>query len=84
MKTRIKKVGNAYAVILPPKVAERFNPEEELELTVSHGQVVIHTPRKSARASWEAQFKEEMKGQWENPETIWELPNMWDEKEWEW
>ena len=84
MKAKVQKIGNSFAIILPTGVAERFDLEEEVELTISRGQVIIHMPKKDTRTLWEAQFEKGMESQQKESETIWEFPNKWDEGEWEW
>lgn len=81
MKARLIRIGNSRGVRLPKLVIEEAGLQEEVEVRVSEGAVVITSPAKP-RAGWaEAAQKLHARGDdrlVETPATV------FDEKEWRW
>jgi antitoxin MazE len=57
IKTRIIKIGNSRGIRLPKTVIEQLGPEEEVELMVGTGQLVIRSAHRP-RTGWARQFRQ--------------------------
>lgn len=82
MKTRLVQIGNSRGVRLPKPVIEEAGLDEEVELQVREGAVIIK-PLKAPRSGWEeaARGLREIGGDvLLDPPT----PTRFDEEEWEW
>ena len=54
MKVAIRKIGNSQGVVLPKPVLAQVGFEEEAELTVEGGAVVLRKPARAVRVGWAA------------------------------
>jgi len=82
MKTRLVQIGNSRGVRLPKPVIEEAGLDDEVELQVREGTVIIK-PLKAPRSGWEeaARALREIGGDvLLDPPT----PTRFDEEEWEW
>jgi antitoxin MazE len=52
MKVAIRKIGNSQGIVLPKPVLAQAGLEDEAELTVEGGAVVLRKPAPSVRAGW--------------------------------
>lgn len=81
MKARLVRIGNSRGIRLPKAVIEQAALQDEVDLAVEHGRVII-TASDSARAGW-ADAARQLSGE------SWDLlypsiPTHFDEAEWEW
>lgn len=83
VKTRIVKIGNSQGVRIPKLLLDLTNFEEEVELEVQEGQIVIR-PARVSRAGWEEQFQQMAAHADDKMFDDDMLPTSWDEEEWEW
>lgn len=83
LKTRIIRIGNSQGIRIPKPLLEQSGIEDEVELEVDDGRIVIHAAGKTRR-SWDEAFAE-MAARKENSLLDPLHPSSeWDEKEWEW
>jgi antitoxin MazE len=54
MKVAIRKIGNSQGVVLPKPVLARAGLENEAELTIEGGAVVLRKPKRPVRVGWAA------------------------------
>ena len=52
MKITIRAMGNSQGVIIPKPVLLQVGLEDEAEMTVEHGALVLRKPSKPVRAGW--------------------------------
>jgi antitoxin MazE len=52
MKVSIRRVGNSKGMIVPSAILAQVGLEDEAELTVEDGALVVRPPKKSPRAGW--------------------------------
>lgn len=52
MKVAIRKIGNSQGIVLPKPVLAQAGLEDEAELTIEEGAVVLRKPKPSVRAGW--------------------------------
>ncbi len=82
MKTRLVQIGNSRGVRLPKPVIEEAGLDDEVELQVRDGAIIIR-PLRAPRSGWEdaARVLRENSGDYllDSP-----VPTRFDEGEWEW
>jgi antitoxin MazE len=54
MKVTIRKIGNSQGVVLPKPVLAQAGLEDEAELTIEDGAVVLRKPQRAVRVGWAA------------------------------
>jgi antitoxin MazE len=54
MKVTIRKIGNSQGVVLPKPVLAQAGLEDEAELTIEDGAVVLRKPQRPVRVGWAA------------------------------
>ena len=82
MKARLVRIGNSRGIRLPKPLIEEVGLEEEVELRIRDGAIVICASR-TPRAGWEAAAKE-MAALHEDRLLDPPVPTEFDAKEWEW
>jgi antitoxin MazE len=83
MRARIVKIGNSKGIRIPKPMLEQSGIQDEVELEVEDGQIVIRAVR-HPREGWDAAFAE-MAARGDD-KLLDDLPSTttWDEEEWEW
>ena len=82
MKSRIVRIGNSRGIRLPKVLIEEAQLDEEVELEVEPGRIVIRRGNRP-RAGWAAaarKMRERNEDRLLDPTT----PTRFDEKEWKW
>ncbi len=82
IRTKLIRIGNSRGIRLPKPVIEHAGIEDDVDLTMEDGRVVIEAADQP-RAGWEKQFREESEFGHDGlllPGTR----NDWDDQEWEW
>ena len=82
MKTRLVQIGNSRGVRLPKLVIEEAGLNNEVELQVQEGAVIIR-PLRAPRSGWEDAAQSLRKN---SGDLLLDLPTptRFDEEEWEW
>lgn len=52
MKTTIRKMGNSQGVLIPKPLLAQIGLENEAEMVVENGAIVLRRPRRKAREGW--------------------------------
>jgi antitoxin MazE len=52
MKITIRKMGNSQGVIIPKPVLAQVGLDDEAEMSVEQGAIVLRRPRKGLREGW--------------------------------
>ena len=84
MKTRIIKIGNSKGIRIPKVLLEQTDLEEEVDLQVEEGRIVIRA-RESPRRGWDEAFRS--MAEHGDDRLIDDVPgglSEWDEREWQW
>ena len=81
-KTNIIKIGNSQGIRLPKALLAMSHIEDEVDLEVKNGSIIIH-PAKKSRDGWAEAFSQMADS---SDDTLLDEPivNQWDEQEWEW
>ena len=85
MKTKVIKIGNSRGIRIPKSLIHESGLNNEVELEVSDGQIIIK-PITTNRESWDTAFKKMAKKQDDillDNESI-TSQSSWDKEEWEW
>ncbi|MCA1734267.1 MAG: AbrB/MazE/SpoVT family DNA-binding domain-containing protein [Acidobacteria bacterium] len=78
MKASVIRIGNSRGIRLPKPILEQCGIEDEVEIEVEGGRLIIR-PATAPRAGWSEAFGEG------GEDTLRETPAPeWDESEWEW
>lgn len=82
MKARLVQIGNSRGIRLPKLLIEEVGLEDEVELRVREGAIVIY-PANGPRAGWEEAAREMHEC---DDDHLLEaaVPTRFDEEEWEW
>jgi len=84
MKTRIVRIGNSRGIRLPKAMLEQCGLQDEVDLSVEEGRLVIR-PLEKPRAGWgEASMGMAERGDDSLLDEEYLGPTEWDETEWEW
>ena len=79
MKSTLRQIGNSRGIIIPAPLLAACDIEDEIELTVEEGKLVI-TPVKPARSGWFDNYKPEQDvNAWEG---ITDTPK--EQEDWKW
>jgi len=82
MKTRLVRIGNSRGIRLPKPLIEEAGLEEEVELRVREGAILI-LPSRSPRAGW-AESARELRERGTDRLLDAPTPTRFEEEEWEW
>ena len=52
MKITIRKIGNSQGIVLPKPVLAQAGLDDEAELTIEDGAIVLRKPAKQVRVGW--------------------------------
>ncbi|HWK89401.1 MAG TPA: AbrB/MazE/SpoVT family DNA-binding domain-containing protein [Longimicrobium sp.] len=83
MRARVVRIGNSRGIRIPKPMLEQSGIEDEVDLEVEDGQIVIRAFR-HPRAGWDAAFAEMAKRGDDELLDGAAAPSAWDEEEWEW
>ena len=83
IQARLVKIGNSRGIRIPKLLIEQLGLQEQVEIEVSAGQIIVRPIKEAARQGWEEQFREMA----ENGDDVLldeETATSWDGEEWEW
>ncbi len=84
MRIKLIPIGNSKGIRLPSAVIRQFNLEDEIELVTTKDGIWLKPSYKN-REHWTSQFKKEVSAEPTSENNEWiEIPNDFDENEWEW
>lgn len=52
MKIAIRKMGNSQGVIIPKPVLAQVGLDDEAEMSIEHGAIILRRPHKGVREGW--------------------------------
>jgi antitoxin MazE len=58
MKITIRKMGNSQGVIIPKPVLAQVGLDDEADMSVEHGAIILRKPRLGVREGWAEASKE--------------------------
>ena len=84
VKATIVRIGNSRGIRIPKPLLEQLGADNEVELEIRNGQLIVK-PGRQPRANWEEAFKKFLASP--GKEALDADPfvaNQFDEEEWEW
>jgi antitoxin MazE len=82
MKIAIRRIGNSRGVIIPAVILNQVGLEDQADVSVRDGTLVISPPKKNARAGW-AEASKRVAAAGDDALLMPELPNA-DDADWQW
>jgi antitoxin MazE len=82
MRLPIRKIGNSQGIILPQAVIAQCGFQEEVEMKVEGGSLVITKPARRPREDWEEGLRKMAEAG--EDKLLMDFPNRFDAEEWEW
>lgn len=82
IRTSIIQIGNSQGIRLPKALLAMSQIEDEVDLEVKNGSIIIR-PVKKPREGWEEAFKQ-MANSEDDDLLDQAIVNQWDQQEWEW
>jgi len=82
MKARLVRIGNSRGIRLPKPLIQQVGLEDEVELRVQEGAIVI-LPARAPRTGW-AEAARTLRERGESGLLDEPTPSRFDEQEWEW
>ena len=82
MKIAIRRIGNSRGVIIPAVILNQVGLEDQADVSVRDGTLVISPPKKNARAGW-AEASKRVAAACDDSLLMPELPNA-DDADWQW
>ena len=82
MKAKLVKVGNSQGIRIPKPICEQCGLEDEIEMDVRDGEIVIR-PAHRPRHGWDEACAT-MAEQGDDRPLVAECSTKWDAEEWEW
>lgn len=77
------KIGNSRGIRIPKMLIEQLGLQDQIEMEVSPGQIIVRPVSNPARQGWEEQFRE-VPEQGDDALLEEETATAWDNEEWEW
>ena len=84
MKARIVRIGNSKGIRIPKPLLEQSGIEDEVELEIEHGRIIIRAVSHPRRGWEEAARKMAARGEDVLIDGAFLPHSDWDEEEWEW
>ncbi|RQP12821.1 MAG: AbrB/MazE/SpoVT family DNA-binding domain-containing protein [Chryseobacterium sp.] len=81
MRTKLRKIGNSYGVIISKQLLEQAAVEDEVHLSVQDSRIIIDIKKNPRDSGEEILLKA---GSLEDEDLPENLSNDFDEKEWTW
>ena len=82
MKAKLVKVGNSQGIRIPKPICEQCGLEDEIEMDVRDGEIVIRSAHRP-REGWDEAFAA-MAERRDDRLLVAESSTEWDAEEWEW
>ena len=82
IRTQVIKIGNSHGVRIPRPFIDQAKLQDEVEITVQHGAIVIR-PANLPRKGWAEQFRA-MAENGDDQLLDKPIPGKWDRSEWVW
>ncbi|MGN5953290.1 AbrB/MazE/SpoVT family DNA-binding domain-containing protein [Sphingobacterium lactis] len=82
MKTKIRKIGNSFGIIIGKKILEQIDVTDEVSLTVKDSKIIIEAVKSRPRKDWEEKLIKANSLQ--NIEPLEYFDNDFDKTDWTW
>jgi len=82
MRLPIRRIGNSQGLILPQALIAQCSFQDEVEVKVEGGSLLITKPARKPRAGWEERLRTMAEAG--DDKLMLEFPNRFDVEEWDW
>lgn len=82
MKTKIRKIGNSFVIIISKKILEQIDVTDEVSLTVKDSKIIIEAAKSKPRKDWEEKLLKANSSQ--DNESLEFFDNDFDKTDWTW
>jgi antitoxin component of MazEF toxin-antitoxin module len=83
MKTKVRKIGNSFGIIIGKKLLEQAEVKEEVSLSIEDSKIItIEAVKSNPRAGWEEMLLKAKS--LEDTEFLEDFENEFDKTEWTW
>ncbi|GAB4032574.1 AbrB/MazE/SpoVT family DNA-binding domain-containing protein [Spirosoma jeollabukense] len=85
MHVHIRRIGNSQGIIIPRPLLQQAGIENEVELKVIDGAIVLRPVKSNPRTGWDKQFQEAIEAGHKPESDLFDnLSNDFDQSEWQW
>lgn len=85
MHINIRRIGNSQGIILPRNLLQQTGIENEADLQVIDGAIVLRPTKSNPRADWDNQFQQAIDaGHMPENDLFENMSNDFDQTEWQW
>lgn len=85
MHVHIRRIGNSQGVLLPRPLLQQVGIENEVDLQVVDGAIVLRPAKPEPRADWDNLFQKAIaEGHEPEKDLFGHITNDFDQTEWEW
>lgn len=82
MKTKVRKIGNSFGIIIGRKILDQVSVDKEVSLTVEDSKIIIEAVKSNPRENWEEMLLKA--NSLEDKEFLEDFENEFDKTEWTW
>lgn len=82
MKTKVRKIGNSFGIIIGRKILNQVAVDKEVSLTVEDSKIIIEAVKSNPRENWEEMLLKA--NSLEDKELLEDFENEFDKTEWTW
>jgi antitoxin MazE len=85
MQVHIRRIGNSQGIILPRPLLQQAGIEDEVDLEVIDGAIVLRSVKSNPRADWDKLFQRAIEAGHKPEKDLFEgMSNDFDQTEWQW
>jgi len=82
MKTKVRKIGNSFGIIIRKKILDQVDITDEVSLSVKDSKIIIEAIKSKPRKNWEEMLLKANSSQ--DEEALEYFDNDFDKTEWTW
>lgn len=82
MKTKVRKIGNSFGIIIGKKILDQVDVTDEVSLSVKDSKIIIEAIKSKPRKDWEEMLLKANSSQ--DEEALEYFDNDFDKTEWTW
>lgn len=82
MKTKVRKIGNSFGIIIGKKILDQVDITDEVSLSVKDSKIIIEAIKSKPRKNWEEMLLKANSSQ--DEEALEYFDNDFDKTEWTW
>lgn len=82
MKTKVRKIGNSFGIIIGKQILDQLHVTDEVSLTVKDSKIIIEAVKSKHRENWEEMLLKA--NSLKDKEVLDYFDNDFDKSEWTW